>query len=473
MWFIQGEASLVMNGFDLTPLNLSFPIVVDAVYLSVSKAIPTASVEVLVYEDFDGGSPVNAQVAGRTTTTISQTGNVRIPFPEPVAVNSPVMWVGFYLPLDFEFFADTSGSSLLTYWAWTPGTTFDPGNLASAQVLGPADGSLPVELDMEGIARINAEIRQTVDGELVAPDLGVIDGTGSVIGGGITNSTTAMQLYGNCGSLAFDREDMEITAQGSFSLYCETMGSRIAPSAFQNLNGLVSSSAQLSPSGTVYDVKAINDYQADPNNAELLKVPVTHCFQPAASELNSSLIGIAYGAPRRWELRPTVVFGNQICAEVTHTGFVSYFTVGTQEPSVNLTFAVDPVIDPHPMRCGDIAFVTVSIENTGIATAGASRFLIEDYLSSTNQLLKASRFDIPAIAPGGKFTFGFNWFIQKGENELHNTIMTIDVLDQVAEFNENDNRDASSYIMLEHDFPRSELNCPPIPEKDDPVIESL
>src|SRR5687767_6769427 len=61
-WVIEGEPTLVMNGFDLTPLNLTFPITLDVVTIALNQAVPDAPVQVVVYEDSNGGSPIDARL---------------------------------------------------------------------------------------------------------------------------------------------------------------------------------------------------------------------------------------------------------------------------------------------------------------------------------------------------------------------------------------------------------------------------
>lgn len=58
VWFISGEPSLVMNGFDLTPLNIALPATIDRVSIAVNNPVPGASIDVLIYEDANGGVAV-------------------------------------------------------------------------------------------------------------------------------------------------------------------------------------------------------------------------------------------------------------------------------------------------------------------------------------------------------------------------------------------------------------------------------
>ena len=154
-WFITGEQTLVMNGFDLTTQGLTFPATIDKVSLSVESPVSTP-VDIVVYQDANGGSPVDATLAGQGQATISQPGVFTFTFPTPVNITQPVVWVGFYMPPNFKFLSDKSGSSVLTYWAWTPGGRFDLTKLSTATVFGPSNGTAPVSLNMNGTARITA-----------------------------------------------------------------------------------------------------------------------------------------------------------------------------------------------------------------------------------------------------------------------------------------------------------------------------
>ena len=62
-------------------------------------------------------------LAGSQQVDITQAGTFTVTFTTPVQITQPVVWVGFNLPVGFSFAADTSGTSVLTYWAWTSGGT--------------------------------------------------------------------------------------------------------------------------------------------------------------------------------------------------------------------------------------------------------------------------------------------------------------------------------------------------------------
>ncbi len=157
-WQINGEPSLVITGFDLNSLGIQRPAVIDKISIVVQTPVPGGAVTAVVYQDANGGSPSDATLAGSQQVDITQAGTFTVTLAAPITVNQPVVWIGFYLPVGFSFLADTSGTSVLTYWAWTPGGTFDLNTLSSAQVLGPSDGTAPVNLNLNGKARITAEI---------------------------------------------------------------------------------------------------------------------------------------------------------------------------------------------------------------------------------------------------------------------------------------------------------------------------
>lgn len=318
IWFITGEPSLVMNGFDLGPLGLNFPVSVSSVSISVETPIPNTPIDVVVYQDSTGGSPIDATLVGRTQVQINQAGTFTARFEEPVQVNAPVVWVGFYLPIDFEFRADTSGTSVLTYWAWQPGGTFDLADLPSAGVFGPANGSAPVNLDMGGVARITAEL--TTDG--TQPATGVSATTTTVqrddddrivqVVGSSSVNLSPMVPYTNCENVYRDVLDISVTYRNAVRFFCQLDNIRFSPATPEGY----------SRRGLLYDVYA---FGLQSPGTDRMPFPVTHCIRPAEADLNRAVIGLGYGAPRQWEILPSVRFGEIVCAELHYTGFVSYF----------------------------------------------------------------------------------------------------------------------------------------------------
>jgi hypothetical protein len=303
-WFISGEASLVMNGFDLSKLNVQLPVALDKVSIAVKTPTPGTPIDVVVYQDANGGSPSDAALAGSTQIDISQTGVVTIALDPPIIISQPVIWVGFYLPVDFRFLADTSGTSVLTYWAWTSGGRFDLANLSSAAVLGPADGTSPVNIDLKGVARITAEIRTASDTEVATAD------TVAQITGSSTTNLAPLQSYPFCPVL-IDTDDVTITLSQKVAFYCSVTDNTMAPAT----------PVGFERRGFLFDIFVFGE---TPSATKLPK-PVTHCIRPAPEDLNTAVLGVAFGTPRQWQILPSQRYGDAVCAELAEVGFLAYF----------------------------------------------------------------------------------------------------------------------------------------------------
>src|SRR3972149_4481743 len=63
-WYISDEPSLVINGFDLNAQGVTLPVNLEAVRMSVRVPVPGGPVEVVVYQDATGGSPIDATLIG-------------------------------------------------------------------------------------------------------------------------------------------------------------------------------------------------------------------------------------------------------------------------------------------------------------------------------------------------------------------------------------------------------------------------
>jgi hypothetical protein len=249
-----------------------------------------------------------------------------VTFTEPVEVTAPVIWVGFYLPVDFEFSADTSGSSVLTYWAWTNGEEFDLTSLANAGVLGPADGTAPVNIDMGGIARITAELitggqtvttTTTTSTDVSGPTTVRRDDDDRILQvvGSASQNLSAMVSYPEpCAELAYDGGDVSVTYHNEIRWFCKLD------------NPFFSSRT---PEGYIRRGKLYDAYVFGiESGTHRLPEPVTHCLTPPADHVNTAVLGLEHGAPRTWEILPTVRFGSVICAEINFAGHISYFMPG-------------------------------------------------------------------------------------------------------------------------------------------------
>lgn len=401
-WVVEGEPTLVMNGFDLSPLNLTYPVTVDTVTLAVQQPVAEA-VQVVIYEDGNGCSPIDARLIRQTTVTIQTAGVATIRLPEPVTTNAPVIWVGFYLPVGFRFFADESGSSVLTYWGWSPGTTFALSDLGSAAVFGPSDGTAPVNIDLGGIARITAEI---TDGGTVASGSG---GLGSQIQGSSDASLDILQAYPFCGeSLRYDPDDIRVTAQARFTVHCRLEYAPFSPGDIRNDFALPGDDGDYFRRDPLYEIFAQGDYRDNPQDAEKLRVPVTHCLRPQQGDLDRAIIGLAYGVPRAWEILPSQRYGDFICAEVTHQGYLSLFVPRSQEETalnVDLQFVDTPILvfngtAVDNVSCGETYSLRFNVINEGLETAPASDVLVQFINDRTGIATINSTFPVPPIDGG-------------------------------------------------------------------------
>ncbi len=329
-FFISGEPSLVMNGFDLQPLGIPRPTQLDRVSIDVVSPVAGQSATVVVYQDADGGDPVNATLVGQQAVNITQSGIFTATFNPPLNISQPVIWVGFYLPVDFEFRADRSGTSVLTYWGWSPGTTFDLTNLANAQVFGPGDGSEPVNINMNGIARITAELDT---GGAVATSLPTATSQSSVSGGRLTfverdaqdrivqvvgdpnTNLSMMTSYGDffgCGNLYYDTDDIRVNYQFGIQLGCKESIPQLQPAP---------------PDGYVRVGKTYNVtiFGLVSPGTDIIPYPLTHCINMSDTFQDRAVLGLAYGAPHEWEILPTIRFGNFVCTDINYAGAISAF----------------------------------------------------------------------------------------------------------------------------------------------------
>ena len=467
IFFIEGEPSVVINGFDLTPLGVTLPVALDAVSISVQTAVPGATIDLLVYQDGNGGSPVDATLVYREQVGIGLTGLNRLELAEAAIITEPVVWVGFNLPVGFEFHADTSGSSVLTYWAWTTGGTFDLTSLASAGVLGPGDGSEPANIAMDGIARITAELR-TAEFEEVAAGIPL----GRQIVPGVAQDTSIMLGYDNCGGLLFDPEDIEISAESSFTLDCYVEGGFHSPTDVAQPQDQVLELLRIGPLYKLFAEIPVDLHAGGAVNT--LPVPVTHCLMVPEEDLHSAVLGEvrAQFAPRtgpeKWVILPSVRFNNMVCAEVTVANYITYFVPETPESPQNVNLVLGwTEVYPHPLYCGVDASVRVPVVNTG-----------QDWFDTEDTHITLSVWDVHV--PSGIVTErrsfnignsqlgpGARQFFEVGPlnvdvyiDELHRLQVTVDADGEVDEIDEADNIWFSEYILR---FPPGRDKCGPPP----------
>ena len=462
-FYIEGEPSLVINGFDLTPLGLPLPVALDVVSISVNRAVPGGAAELVVYQDGNGGSPVDATLVYRQQVALQQAGINRIALAEPAIITEPVVWVGFYLPVDFRFYADQSGPSVLTYWAWTPGGTFDLNSLGSAAVLGPGDGSDPVGIAMNGVARITAELRTAESEEVLA---GVP--LGQQLRAAEAQDTSIMRQYENCGSLLYDPEDIAISADSSFTLDCSIGSEFDAPTYVVNPDDM---RLDLQRGGFLYrlDARIPQELHA-PGAVNRLPVPVTHCLRVPEGDLETAVLGEAHFVPEKWIILPSVRFGDLVCAEVTVSNYIAYFTPRSAEspPNVNLVVGWTQV-NPHPLICGLQTSILVPIANTGqswfkTASGYVSVAARITHVSSGTILAERNlRVNTDQFGPGARPVIELGPVqIEVYVDELQRIEVFADYHNEIQEINEADNAWSTDYVLKYpdgHDKCVTELKC--------------
>lgn len=421
VWFISGESSLVMNGFDLTSIGQTLPAVLDRASIVIETPVPGAAVEVVIYQDGNGGSPSDATVVGRRQVTIEQSGSFTVTFDPPVVITQPVVWVGFYLPVNTQFIGDTAGTSVLTYWAWTSGGTFDIGNLASAQVLGPADGSAPVGINMNGRAYITAEVSTATQAQASTT------GTPAALSQTVINTTGnfgVMQAYSSCLAVLQDTADIIVSYRDGIDMYCREVWEGYSPP---------------SPVGyfrrqLLYDISVYNGEGVI--SGDLLPLPVTHCIYPDAADLPSAVIGVASGSPREWRVLPTQRFNNVVCAEIPRGGNLSYFVPAPNGINVQITNAYISPVDPAPSQPFSVA---ATIRNQGTEASPATT--VQVIIRNDRTGAETARVDlaVPALASNESVNVQAIVTITTYVNETHTASFRVDPSGGITEIDENDN----------------------------------
>lgn len=448
-FFIEGESTLVMNGFDLGPLNLNTGVAIDTVTIAVQQAVPSVPIQVVIYEDGNGGSPIDATLKYQTQVFIETGGTAFIELPEPVITSAPVIWVGFYLPSGFRFFADNAGSSVLTYWAWTPNSTFSLSDLSSAQIFGAANGTDPVGIDMGGVARITAEVTPLNEAGLSGDGF---NEDGVPVGVQIDGGEADLSLLSNypfCGDrLLYDPQDVNFSGNLRFTTHCRADLGSFSPGTFINDDELPATVPSYERRGFFYEV-FVNGETATGSSEKML-VPVTHCLRPEQGEVPSAVIGVGYGAPRSWEILPTVRYGEWVCAEVTHAGFISYFVPRTgDEETLNADFYFvgDPYLQgeqldlPVGFLCGYPYTGFIRIRNEGFV--GTPETVIRVQLSNqrTGTVITTEDYLLAPILPGDTVDLEQRGFIIGDTYVNEATILRfiIDPNNEVPELDESNN----------------------------------
>ncbi len=467
VFFIEGESSVVINGFDLTPLDLALPVALDSVSISVNTTVAGSSIQMLVYQDANGGSPVDATLVYQQSVMLEQIGINRIELNRAAIITEPVVWVGFNLPVGFKFYADTSGSSVLTYWAWTAGGTFALRSLSNAGVLGPGDGSEPVNISMDGIARITAELRTAQYEEIIT---GVP--LGRQISPTVGQDTSIMRPYANCASLLFDPDDIIISADSSFTLNCAVESEFNAPAYLAQPRD---QQLELLRLGTLYKLSAqIPPEQHVAGAVSTLPVPVTHCMRISAGDLERAVIGEVRARfqpapePEKWHILPSVRFNDLVCAEVTVANYIAYFLPETVDSPQNVNLVQGWTrVNPHPLYCDVATSIIVPIVNTGqdwfYTDDTHITILVQDIHVSSTIVTEERRIDIAnsQLGPGARQAYEVGpLHVDAYINELHRLQVTIDQDNEVDEINESDNSWFTEYVLS---FPPGREKCGPPP----------
>ena len=451
VFFIKDEPSLVINGFDLTPLGMELPTALDAVSISVDAPVPGSSIDLVVYQDANGGSPVDATLVYRQTVFLGRTGLNRIELDRAVIITEPVVWVGFYLPVDFRFHADTSGSSVLTYWAWTTGGTFDLASLASAGVLGPGDGTEPVEIAMDGIARITAELR-TPNYDEIAIAFPLTEQLVTTA----AQDTSAMRVYENCDRVLYDPADNSISTGLSFPLNCRVADTYESPHNIANPPDQI---LEVDRGGQLYKLSTLlREDQLVPGRTSQLPVRVTHCLRIEPEDLERAVIAEVRedeNAGERWYMLPSVRINDLVCAEVSVANYLSYFVPRTEAsaPNINLVLGWTRV-EPHPLQCGPGAMIYVPTVNTGLSwfktDTGHVAVAVEDYHVATG--VRTARYVLQVntdqFGPGARRVLELGPIhVTDYVNELHRLEVRLDDANAVPETNERDNIWFTEYVL--------------------------
>ena len=98
----------------------------------------------------------------------------------------------------------------------------------------------------------------------------------------------------------------------------------------------------------------------------VLPGPVLHCIRVAEAHRETAILGQARFIPERWEILPSVRYGDMVCGEVGFPNYVSYFLPREPGAVQNVNMVVGwSKIEPHPFICGLRSRITAAVVNTG------------------------------------------------------------------------------------------------------------
>jgi hypothetical protein len=267
-----------------------------------------------------------------------------------------------------------------------------------------------------------------------------------------------MNTYEYCGDrLLVDPQDIKISARDRFTLHCRVDLGSFSPGTFINEDELPAAVPSYERRGFFYEV-FVNG-ETVPGSSEELLVPVTHCLRPEQGELANSVVGIAYGAPRQWEMLPTVRYGEWVCAEFTHQGFVSYFVPRTGEESTlnaDLYFVSVPYLEPEEgystrgLLCGYRYTIHYVVHNEGFVPTPQSVVRFQFINERTGTV--SSSIDIPLLPMAPGETRDLTYTRWKAPlvffNETHTITYTIDPYVGMPELDESNNSYRETGVLL-------------------------
>jgi hypothetical protein len=182
-------------------------------------------------------------------------------------------------------------------------------------------------------------------------------------------------------------------------------------------------------------------------------VPITHCIVPAPQDRDRAIIAIAYGGPALWDILPTVRYGDSICAEITHTGYLTYVLPRTgQEPdrSFNLFFTTTPFFEPKGLIPGCIqrANIQFTLRNEGFETVEQVVVQARTIRIRTGEVVSTFERGVTNLIPGATDIYGIQWQApERLPNESYRVELIVDPGNRQPERNENDNVASFTFIL--------------------------
>ena len=328
-------------------------------------------------------------------------------------------------------------------------------------MLGPGDGSAPVGIQMDGIARISAELRTPQYEEMEASlplDQQIV--------ANIAQDTSVLEIYDGCGTLLYDPADTNLSRAKAFSLSCRVAYEVEAPTVVANPQNQL---LDVQRTGHLYKLStSLREDQLVAGKTSQLPVRTTHCFRIAPGDLERAVIGEVRESQQwgeRWHILPSVRFNDIVCAEVSVASYVSYFLPRTAEspPNVNLALGWTRV-NPHPLVCGLPARLQVPLINTGQSwfktASGHVKLTVQDFhvKSGIPTMTYIMQINTETLGPGNHHLVEMGPVtVRQFYDELHRLEVRVDDDNEIQEINESDNVWFTEYMLAPY---RSSLKCP-------------